>query len=89
MVQQKLFLQTLPVSIKRIRLYRLHVLAVPKWKSILFLCFSKRLAKITFTTNQLGQPWYMISIHAIQFLIEIINWTSPILAGNFFLGINR
>ena len=51
------------------------------------LCFSERSAKITSLQVSFALPWYMISIHAIQFLIEIINWTSPLLAGNFCSGI--
>ena len=51
------------------------------------LCFSERLAKSTLLQISFGLPWYMISIHVIQFLIEIINWTSPLLAGNFCSGI--
>ena len=51
------------------------------------LCFSERSAKITLLQISFGIPWYMFSIHAIQFLIEIINWTSPLVASNFCLGI--
>ena len=50
------------------------------------LCFSERLAKITLLQIYFGLPWYMISIHAIQFLNEIINWTF-LLTGNLYSGI--
>ena len=56
----------------------------PAQLPIPLLCFSERLAKITLLQISFGLPWVMISIHAIQFLIEIINWTSPLLAGNLF-----
>ena len=44
------------------------------------LCFFERLAKITLLQISFGLLRYMISIHAIQFLVETINWTSPLLA---------
>ena len=52
-------------------------------------CFSETLAKITVLQISFGLPWYMIYIHAIQFLIEIIYWTSLLLAGNFCSGIQQ
>ena len=48
--------------------------AVPKWKSNSASLFSERLAKITLLQISCGLPWYIISIHAIQFLIEIIKF---------------
>ena len=54
---------------------------------ILLLCFPERIAKITLLQISFGLPRYVISTHAIQFLIELINWASPLLAGNFCSGI--